>query len=145
MKVVPWNSRRHSIWVVIEILMITGLLFSLKYLQVIEEGIDCGCIIGEGLYLSYVINYSKLFGIRAVDISVTGFLLGSLAGMLALLNLRVPKRLITYSSLFVSISIIPYYIYLEIKLDFICIYCSILQLLVIITAAMSIYALKSDW
>ena len=138
------NYRRHSTWVVIEILMIAGLLVSLKYLQVIEEGIDCGCIIGEGLYLSYIINYSKLFGIRAVDISVTGFLLGSLAGILALLNFQAPKRLLTYSSLFASVFIIPYYIYLEINLDFICIYCSILQLLVITTAVLSIYALKGD-
>ena len=138
------NYRRYSTWVVIEILMIAGLLVSLKYLQVIEEGIDCGCIIGEGLYLSYIINYSKLFGIRAVDISVTGFLLGSLAGILALLNFQAPKRLLTYSSLFASVFIIPYYIYLEINLDFICIYCSILQLLVITTAVLSIYALKGD-
>ena len=138
------NLRRHSTWVVIEVLMIVGLLVSLKYLQAIEEGIDCGCIIGEGLYLSYIVNYSKLFGMRAVDISVTGFLLGSLAGILALLNFHIPKRLIVYSSLFASIFIIPYYIYLEISLDFICIYCSILQLLVIMTAILSIYTLRGD-
>jgi len=138
------NSRIHSTWIVIEILMIIGLLVSLKYLQIIEEGIDCGCIIGEGLYLSYIINYSKLFGIRAVDISVTGFLLGSLVGILALLNFQAPKRLLTYSSLFASAFIIPYYIYLEINLDFICVYCSILQLLVIIVAILSFYALKVD-
>ncbi len=124
--------------VIIECLMILGLGISLKYLELIETRGDCGCIIGRDLYMQYIINYSKLFGVRGIDISVVGFLIGSLIGLLAILNIRVIKQLLSVVIIIVDASIIPYYIYIEVSLGFICLYCLILQFVSIFAGLISL-------
>ena len=131
-----------KIWVVIEILMLVGLFVSLRYLYIIENNLGCECIIGEGLYLSYIINYSKIMGIRAIDLSTLGYFVGSLIGLLAVLNERKSRLIVGIGGIVAAIIFIPYYIYLEISLGFICLYCTVLQIISILIAALFLYSIK---
>jgi len=130
------GRKAFNSWILIETLLVTGLLISLYYSYIVEYEIECGCIIGKGLYLSYIMEYSKIFGVRAIDLSVAGFLAGSLLGMLAILGIQLCRKILILGALVAAIILIPYYIYLEISLGFICIYCSALQMITVAVGAL---------
>lgn len=136
------EDKGYVTWVLIEALMLAGLLISLRYLYVIENNLGCECIIGEGLYLSYIINYSRILGVRAVDISTIGFLVGSLIGIFTLLNEEKSRFIIYVGSIAVALTLIPYYIYLELVLGFICLYCTVLQIISVLIAVISVYSIR---
>lgn len=135
------GKKNTGTWILIEMFMLLGLLVSLRYLYIIENNLGCECIIGEGLYLSYIISYSKIMGIRAIDMSVLGFLIGSLIGLLAILSDRRSRLIISIGALATLSSVIPYYIYLGITLRFICLYCVVLQIISIIVTILSLYTI----
>ena len=136
----------HYIWLTIFILMIIGFISSILYwLSVYTHmGIilpSCGChILTKNDLLFLMIEFkASILGVKPIYLSLVGFPIGASLAFYAWIRSNMSKTMFMIISTGLSVTYIPYLIYLFISHGVFCIYCSIMHATIISSAILSVF------